>query len=70
MEAEMVGMCISALVAVFVLLGALSAVMRVMLLVFPARMERSADMAMLAAVTSAVEAAHPGMRVTNIEELD
>jgi Na+/H+-dicarboxylate symporter len=70
MGSEVVAMCVSALVAVFVLLGVLAAVMKVILLIFPEQVKRRADPALLAAVASSVEAAHPGMRVTKIEELE
>ena len=70
MGSEVVAMCLSALVAVFVLLGALAALMRVILLVFPEKVQVRTDAAVLAAVTSAVEVTHPGMRVTKIEELE
>ena len=72
MGSDVVAMCLSALVAVFVLLGALALVMRAILLAFPEAETKppGSDSAWLAAVVSAAEAAHPGMRVTKIEELE
>jgi hypothetical protein len=72
MGSDVVAMCLSALVAVFVLLGALALVMRAILLIFPEPETEplGGDSALLAAVVSAAESAHPGTRVTKIEELE
>ena len=52
---------------VFVLLGALALVFRVIALVFPVRAD-SGDAAVMAAVTAAAQRAYPGTRVTRVEE--
>jgi hypothetical protein len=61
--------CISAFVAVFFLLSVLAVVMRLIQVAFPAR-EGGGDLAVLAAVTSAVAALYPNSRITKIEELE
>ncbi len=58
-----VGVCLVGVTTVFVLLGALALVFRVIALVFPVRAE-SGDAAVLAAVTAAAQRAYPGTRVT------
>ncbi len=59
--------CITALIAVFVLLSILAITMRILIAVFPAKVVQG-DAAMLAAVATAVSAKYPGMRVTKVEE--
>ncbi len=59
--------CTSAFIAVFVLLLALALVMRGLMAVFPVRAALT-DTAMLAAVAAAVSAAYPGARISKIEE--
>lgn len=62
--------CLSALLAVFVLLTVLAIIMRALIAVFPETLEKLAqsDSATLAAVTTAVSTAYPGMKVTKVEE--
>ena len=62
--------CLSALLAVFVLLTALAIAMRILIAVFPETIAKLADSdsAMLAAVTTAVTTLYPGMKVTKVEE--
>jgi hypothetical protein len=59
--------CLVGLATVFLLLGALALVFRLIALVFPARTV-SNDAAVLAAVTAAALRAYPGTRVTRVEE--
>ena len=59
--------CTSAFIAVFVLLLALALVMRGLMAVFPVRAALT-DTAMLAAVAAAVSVAYPGARISKIEE--
>jgi len=62
--------CLSSLLAVFVLLTLLALTMRVLVAVFPQTIEKLArsDAALLAAITTAVASVYPGMRVTRVEE--
>ena len=64
---ELLIICISAFVAVFVILTILALVMRLILVIFPHRTTDS-DWAVIAAVASAASAAFPGMKVTHVEE--
>jgi hypothetical protein len=57
---------ISVFVAVFVVLTVLALLMRLILVVFPETGDD--DTAVLAAVTAVAGNAHPGMRITQIEE--
>lgn len=64
--------CFTAFMAVFVLLGALALVMRGMISLFPAVPipdAPSSDPAMVAAITAAATSAFPGATVTKIEEV-
>ena len=69
MDVDLLTICLSAFVAVFLLLSALAVVMRVLIVVFPQRVADDSDAAVLAAVTSAVTAAYPGTKVTKVEEI-
>lgn len=62
--------CGIAFLAVFVVLAALAAVMRVLIVLLPApaEAEDGVDPAVVTAITEGVKAAYPGMRVTSIEE--
>jgi hypothetical protein len=62
--------CLSSLLAVFVLLTVLSVTMRILVAVFPEKFGKAAktDAALLAAVTTAAASIYPGMRVTRVEE--
>lgn len=66
-EPDLLLICTAAFVAVFGLLSVLAATMRALISVFPAQ-ALGVDAATLAAVSSAVSAAIPGTKVTNIEE--
>ena len=62
--------CLSSLLAVFVLLTLLAFVMRILVAVFPETLEKLAksDAALLAAVSATVTSMYPGSRVTRVEE--
>jgi hypothetical protein len=60
--------CITAFVAVFVLLVVLALVIRLTTTIFPNRIVRSDDAAVIAAINAAVVALVPGARVTHLEE--
>jgi hypothetical protein len=64
---ELLFVCLSALLAVFVLLTILAIIMRILIAVFPEKLAKS-DAALLAAVTTAAASIYPGMRVTRVEE--
>jgi hypothetical protein len=68
-SADLVSICISAFLAVFVLLSILAAVMRLILVIFPER-NGGSDMAVIAAVTSAMNSIYPGSQITKIEEME
>jgi len=62
--------CVSSLLAVFVLLTVLAATMRALVAVFPEKLDSLAtsDAAVLAAITTAATSIYPGMTVTRVEE--
>ncbi len=64
---DLVFICISAFLAVFVLLSVLAVVMRIILVLFPEK-ESGTDAVVVAAITSTVSAIYPGTRITKIEE--
>lgn len=66
-ETNLLTVCGTAFSAVFILLIALAAIIRLITTVFPAR--RGADDAVLAAaISTAIATVYPGARVTRIEE--
>lgn len=67
---QLLFICLSSLLAVFMLLTILAVTMRVLVAVFPETLEKLAtsDAALLAAITTAVASIFPGMRVTKVEE--
>lgn len=62
--------CLSSLLAVFVLLTVLAATMWALVAVFPEKLDKlsTSDAALLAAITATVARMVPGMRVTRVEE--
>jgi hypothetical protein len=64
---DLLMICTSAFVAVFVLLTLLAFAMRGLIAVFPEKTVGS-DPAMLAAVSSVVAAVFPGSKITKVEE--
>ena len=65
---ELLFICISAFIAVFVLLAVLALVMRVIIILFPGR-TAAAEAVVYAAVASAISTVYPGTKITKIEEL-
>jgi hypothetical protein len=59
--------CLIALISVFVLLGALALIMKLITVVFPDRVASMAPV-LVAAISTAVASIYPGARVTRIEE--
>ena len=59
---------ITAFISVFVLLTILALLMRLIMTIYPQK-RVTADMAVVAAVTTAVQAMYPGMQITKVEEI-
>jgi hypothetical protein len=57
----------SAFIAVIVLLSLLASIIRLLTIIFP--VEEGLDGAVIAAIASAAARAHPGSRITKIEEI-
>ncbi|UCE60941.1 MAG: hypothetical protein JSU63_04150 [Phycisphaerales bacterium] len=66
-EANLLTICATAFVAVFVILALQALAIRLITLIFPQR-ERAVDAVMAAAICSTVATLYPGARVTEIEE--
>ena len=64
---DLLMVCVSAFSAVFVLLGLLAVVMRLLIAAFPGLVARS-DPAMLAAISATVSAVFPGTKITKVQE--
>jgi hypothetical protein len=60
--------CLSAFLAVFVILSVLAIFMRLMMVIFPVK-EMKEDAAVIAALTSVVNKFNPGKKITKIEEV-
>jgi hypothetical protein len=60
---------VAAFAAVFVLLILLAAVMRFIILVFPQKLKKIDDGAVLAAVATVMSSIYPGTKVERIEEI-
>jgi hypothetical protein len=60
--------CLSAFVAVFLLLSFLAVVMRLLITAYPQKMS-GIDAATIAAVSAAAAFAFPGTKVTKVEEI-
>ena len=67
-SSELLVICFSAFVAVFLLLSFLAVVMRALIAVYPEKVG-GIDSATLAAVTAAAAYAFPGTKVTKVEEI-
>jgi hypothetical protein len=67
-EPNLLIVCVTAFVAVVLLLALLAGTIRLLMAVFPERLE-GPDAALLAAIHAAAAAVHPGTRVTRIEEI-
>jgi hypothetical protein len=67
-SSELLVICLSAFVAVFLLLSFLAVVMRGLITVYPEK-AGGVDSATIAAVTAAAAYAFPGTKVTKVEEI-
>ena len=65
---ELLIICASAFLAVFVLLAALALVMRFIIVIFPDK-GHGVDAVMVAAINTAAQATYPGTKVTKVEEI-
>ena len=67
---QLLSICLSSLVAVFVLLSFLAIAMRILVAAFPEALEKLAksDAAVLAAISATVTSIYPGLQVTRVEE--
>jgi len=66
-EENLAVLCITAFVAVFVLLALLAGVMELIMKIFPQKLART-DAPFIAVITSTYNALIPGAKVTRIEE--
>lgn len=65
---DLLTICISAFISVFVLLSILAVLMRIVIQVFPEKAVQT-DIAMIAAVATVVTSVYPGSKITKIEEI-
>jgi len=67
---QLLYICLSSLLAVFVLLSFLAIVMRILVAAFPEALEKLAksDAALLAAISATITNMYPGLQVTRVEE--
>ncbi len=61
--------CVSAFIGVFILLSVLALIMRLIIAVFPEKAEAVSDTAVVAALATVVTAVYPGTRITKVEEI-
>ena len=67
-QTELLLICVSAFIAVFILLSILALVMKLIIVVFPMKAGQS-DAVLLAAVATVVSSIYPGTTLTKIEEI-
>jgi hypothetical protein len=67
-QSELLIICISSFIAVFVILALLAIAMRIIIIIFPQKII-SADSAVIAAVTTAATSLYPGTKISKIEEI-
>jgi hypothetical protein len=65
---ELLSICVSAFVAVFVVLAAIAIVMRIIILLFPKKII-DGDSAVYAAIASSISRLYPNSQITKIEEV-
>ncbi len=65
---ELLLICLSAIVVVFILLALLALVMRLIMAVFPERIIAS-DSAYVAAIASVISTIYPGTKISKVEEI-
>jgi hypothetical protein len=68
MEAsQLLLICVSAFIAVFVVLSLLAIIMHIIIILFPEK-GIGGDAALLAAITTTISKQYPGTKITKIEE--
>jgi hypothetical protein len=67
-SAELFTICISAFLAVFVLLAVLALLMRLILVIFPYK-KSGGDAAVIAALSTVMQNVYPGTSITKVEEI-
>jgi len=65
---ELLEVCFSAFIAVFLLLSLLALVIRLIMAVFPEKVVQT-DSFLLAAIASIMSTVYPGTKVTKVEEI-
>ena len=60
--------CISSFIGVFVLLSVLALVMKIIIAIFPEK-AATVDAAVVAALAATIGTVYPGTKITNIEEM-
>jgi len=65
---DLLFVCGSAFLAVFIILSLLALVMRIIIIVFPHR-ETSSDPAVYAAISTVISSVYKGMKISKIEEI-
>lgn len=66
---ELLLICVSAFIGVFILLSFLALIMKLIIAVFPEKAESVSDTAVLAALATVVTAVYPGTKITKVEEI-
>jgi Na+-transporting methylmalonyl-CoA/oxaloacetate decarboxylase gamma subunit len=61
--------CVAAFCAVFILLAFLALVMRILINVFPEKVEEEIDAATLAAVSASLSVVYPETKITKVEQV-
>ena len=64
----LITVCVSAFIAVFVVLSLLAILMRIIILIFPEK-ESNDDAAVIAALTTIINKFYPGFKITKTEEV-
>ncbi len=65
---DLLSICVSAFIGVFVLLSLLALIMRFITFVFPQR-DKKEDAALLAAISTVIHTIYPGTKITNVKEI-
>jgi len=65
---DLLTICLSAFISVCVLLSALALVMRLTLIIFPQKDDKT-DVAIIAAAASVIQTVYPGTRIVKVEEI-
>jgi len=67
-SSSLIFVCLSAFIAVFVLLTVLALIMRSILIAFPEK-EKKLDAAIIAALTTTIQTVYPGTTIKKVEEV-